>query len=92
MLQMQVGARGIITITKLFFFVRTALFMSMFVEGMHFPRYSIHVLTASAAVVSEDKPIEPVHHQDNPIVFMDIEISGVAKGRIIYEVFPSCCC
>lgn len=46
-------------------------------------------IAASAAVVAENKPIVPVHHHDNPIVFMDIEISGIAKGRIIFEVFSA---
>ena len=46
----------------------------------------VRVCVASASAVAENKPIVPVRHADNPIVFMDIEIAHVSKGRIFFEV------
>ena len=63
---------------------------SLLFPGMYF-RHIMHATydcaaSASTSAVAENKPILPVKHPDNPIVFMDIEIGHVSKGRIIFEV------
>ena len=85
---MNVCVRSIIVIAEIEFLSYLACLRTCFARNPRFEALCV-CIAASAAVVAENKPIVPVHHHDNPIVFMDIEISGIAKGRIIFEVFPA---